>query len=50
MASLRRQRKVWFACLTLSDGTRTQRSTGIKDIGEPKDRYAGEIESPVDRA
>jgi integrase len=38
MASLRRQRKVWFACLTLGDGSRTQRSTGIKDVGEPKDR------------
>jgi hypothetical protein len=38
MASLRKQKKTWFACFTLADGKRTQRSTGIKDLGTPQIR------------
>ncbi len=38
MASIRKQKRTWFACITLADGTRTQRSTGIKDLGSPKER------------
>lgn len=38
MASIRKQKKTWFACVTLGDGTRTQRSTRIKDQGTPKER------------
>lgn len=29
---------MWFACLTLADGARTQRSTGVRDVGKPKER------------
>lgn len=38
MASLRKAHNTWIACLTLGDGKRTERSTGIKDLGTPKER------------
>jgi integrase len=38
MASLRKAHNTWIACLTLGDGSRTTRSTGIKDLGTPKER------------
>lgn len=38
MASLRKKARTWFACITLADGTRTQRSTCKKDIGTPAER------------
>lgn len=38
MASIRKQKSTWFACITLADGTRTQLSTRVKDQGSPKER------------
>lgn len=39
MASLRILGKKFYACITLPDGTRTQRATGV-DVGTPADRTA----------
>jgi integrase len=37
MASIRKQKNTWFAVITLADGTRTNRSTGIKALGASKE-------------
>jgi integrase len=38
MASIRRHKSTWFACITLADGSRTERATRVKDQGTPKER------------
>lgn len=38
MASIRKHKSTWFACITLADGTRTERTTHVKDRGTPKER------------
>ena len=46
MASLRKQKNT-FACILLGDGTRTQRSTGIKDLGSPAERAAAKRKAKI---
>lgn len=38
MASLRKQGNIFYACITLKNGKRTQRPTGIRDQGSPRER------------
>lgn len=38
MASIRKVHHTWVACLSFGNGKRTERSTGIKDRGSPKER------------
>jgi len=38
MASIRKVHNTWVACLSFGNGRRTERSTGLKDRGSPKER------------